>query len=79
MIVSIQTLLLSLHALAKERKSVETRLANDDFDADELDGLNDDLDRLTQAIGELGALYEPQREGQERVYPSLETIMAKYE
>lgn len=79
MIVSIQTLLLSLHALAKERKGVETRLDNDEFEADELDGLNDDLDRLTQAIGELGALYEPQREGQERAYPALETILAKYD
>ena len=56
MIVSIQTFLLSLHALAKERKDVGTRFDTGDFKAEELDGLNDDLERVTKAIGKLGAL-----------------------
>ena len=79
MTVSIQTLLLSLHALAKERQAVGHKLDSGDFADDDLDELNDDIDRLTQAIGELGALYEPQREGQELTYPSIEKVLAAYD
>lgn len=78
MTVSTQTLLLSLHALAKEQKAVATRLDSGDFDADDQDELNDDLDRLAKALGELAALYEPQREGKESLYPSTEQILALY-
>jgi len=78
MTVSIQTLLLSLHALGKERQAVGAKLDSGEFSED-LDELNDDIDRLTQALGELAALYEPQREGQEQVYPSAEKILAQYD
>jgi len=79
MTVSIQTLLLSLHALGKERRAVAAKLDSGEFSEDDLDELNDDIDRLTQALGELAALYEPQREGQEQVYPSAEMILAQYD
>ena len=77
--VSIQTLLLSVHALAKERQAVGKRLDSGDFGDGELDELNDQTDLLTKALGELADLYEPQREGQENVYPSCETILALYD
>lgn len=79
MTVSIQTLLLSLHALAKERRAVGAKLDSGEFADEDLDELNDDIDRLTQAIGELGVLYEPQREGQEQIYPSVEKLLASYD
>jgi hypothetical protein len=77
--VSIQTLLLSLHALAKERQAVGARLDAGDYSEDELDELNDQTDRLTSALGELADLYEPLREGQEQVYPAVESILALYD
>jgi len=77
--VSIQTLLLALHATAKERKAVSVRLHNGDFEEDELEELNDMIDRLTVAIGELTEFYEPQREGREGTYPTSDQIQALYE
>lgn len=77
--VSTQTLLLSIHALAKDRQAVGKRLDSGDFGDDELDELNDQTDQMTKAIGELADLYEPQREGQEKRYPSVETILALYD
>jgi len=74
--VSIQTLLLSLHAVSKERQVVVTRLRNGE---DESEELNDLIDRLTVAIAELTELYEPQREGREGTYPTSERIQALYE
>lgn len=77
--VSIQTLLHSLHAVAKERKAVGARLGAGDYSEDELDELNDLTEQLTMALSELGDLYEPRREGQEQVYPSVEKILAAYD
>jgi len=77
--VSMQTLLHSLHAVAKERKAVGDRLDAGNYSDDELDELNDRTEQLTMALSELGDLYEPQREGQEQVYPSVEKILAAYD
>ena len=77
--VSIQTLLLSLHAVSKERQVVGTRLRNGDFEEDETEELNDLIDRLTVAITELTELYEPQREGREGTYPTSDRIQALYD
>jgi hypothetical protein len=75
----MQTLLHSLHAVAKERKAVSDRLDAGNYGDDELDELNDRTEQLTMALSELGDLYEPQREGQEQVYPSVEKILAAYD
>ena len=47
--VSMQTLLHSLHAVAKERKAVGARLDAGDYSDDELDELNDLTEQLTMA------------------------------
>ena len=77
--VSSQTLLLALHALAEKRRSVHRQLDAGELNGDELDELNDKSDQLTRALGELGDLYEPQREGMEEVLPSFEKILSRYE
>ncbi|MGN6525127.1 MAG: hypothetical protein ACTHL8_01955 [Burkholderiaceae bacterium] len=77
--VSIQTLLLALHALSQDRKVVSLRLRNGEFEEDEAEELNDHVDQVTRAIGELAELYEPQREGREGTYPTVEKIQALYD
>ena len=64
--------------MAKERQAVGARLKASDIGDDELDGLLDDFDQLTRAIGELADLYEPQREASEHDYPALVSILAMY-
>jgi hypothetical protein len=65
--------------LGAPAQSRHANVVQHEFEVAELDGLNDDLDQLTKAIGELSALNAPQREGPARVYPSLGTILTEYD
>ena len=78
-LVSIQTLVLAINSMAKERQDIRTRLEAGGLDDEDDDYLSDKVLRPTTALGELADVYERQREGREKVFPSFEKILSTYE
>lgn len=78
-LVSIQTLVLAINAMAKERQDISAQLEAGGLDEEDWEYQSDKALRLTTALGELADLYEPQREGQEQIYPSFDKILSAYE
>ncbi len=78
-LVSIQTLVLAINSMAKERQDIGARLEAGGLDDEDYDDLSDKVLRLTTALGELADVYEPQREGQEKVFPSFQKILSAYQ
>lgn len=73
--ISIDALMLSLHGLIKERKSVGESLQDDTLEDDKAEFLSDKVLRLTAAIGEIADAYEDQRTRETHPYPSFDTIL----
>lgn len=78
-LVSASTLILAINAMAKERQDIAARLEAGNLDDEDYEYSSDKVLRLTAALGELADFYEPQRQGQEKVLPSFEKILAAYE
>jgi hypothetical protein len=70
---------LAINAMAKERQDISAQLEGGGLDEEDWEYRSDKVLRLTTALGELADLYEPQREGQEQVYPSFDKILSAYE
>lgn len=77
-LLSIDSMTLALHALAKLRKETSDKLEAGEFGDEEFEFQSDRLDRLTLALNEFAALYEPMREGDPNA-PSAETIFKRYD
>jgi hypothetical protein len=77
-LVSIDSMTLALHALAKLRKETSDKLEAGEFDGDDFEFQSDRLDRLTLALNEFASVYEPMREGDPNA-PSVESIFKRYD
>jgi len=77
--VSIQTLLLAINSMAKERHDIAASLQAGGLSDEEHDYLSDKALRLTAGLGELADLYEPLRRGHEATFPTIERIFSAYE
>lgn len=76
--LSIDSMTLALHALAKLRKDTSDDLQAGTFEDEEFEFQSDRVDRLTPALNEFAAVYEQMREGDPNA-PSAETIFSRYD
>lgn len=77
-LVSIDSMTLALHALAKLRKETSDKLEAGELDDEEFDFQSDRLDRLTLALNEFARVYEPMRENDPNA-PTVEAIFKRYD
>lgn len=77
-LVSIDSMTLALHALAKLRKETSDKLEAGEFEGDDFEFQSDRLDRLTLALNEFSGLYKPMCEGDPNA-PSAESIFKRYD
>ena len=63
MTLSINTLMLAIKAVERDMERLED-FVNDEFSAEETQALGQQTQELAQALGELGRLYERERQQQ---------------
>ncbi len=71
--------MLAIDSMAKERPSIGARLEAGGLDDENYECFSDKVLRPTTAPDELAHVYEPQREGPEKVFPSFEKILSACE
>ena len=75
-LVSIVSMALALHALAKLRKETSDKLEAGEFEGDDFEFQSDRLDRLT--LNEFAGPYKPMCEGDPNA-PSAESIFERHD
>jgi hypothetical protein len=77
-LLSIDSLTLALHALAKLRKEISGKLEAGEYEDEEFEYQSDKILRLTVALNEFASVYEPMRAGDADA-PSAESILQSYD
>jgi len=76
-LISIDSLIFALHALAKEHKEVSMKLDAGAYE-DDFEYQSDKVERLALALNELAAVYEWVRVADANA-PSIEPILDRYD